>query len=121
MLYLLLDSSDSSLAVAAQVASWLLVGPRVGYSSSSIRYATLWPHCVCRVVCGHVEAPFGIVRLVQLTVRSFGRRPLRALAFSRDAGLNEDTTVEFVWRVVCGAPCAHSVEISESQGVLFLT
>ena len=56
MLYLLLDSSDSSLAVAAQVASWLLVGPRaaarvVFFPFLYTLYATL---CVpCRVwSCG---------------------------------------------------------------------
>lgn len=45
---------------------------------------------------------------------------MRALAFSRDAGLNEDTAVEFV----CGVTtedcdlwrCVRTVEISESHG-----
>jgi hypothetical protein len=57
---------------------------------------------------------------------SFGRRPLRALAFSRDAGLNEDTTSSSCDCVITvAALCAETrpwIEISDGHmGVLFLT
>ena len=66
MLYLLLDSSDSSLAVAAQVASWALGRVFFLIPPSSSRYSYMQMHAtLCAVVCGHVEAPFGIVRLVR--------------------------------------------------------
>ena len=65
MLYLLLDSSDSSLAVAAQVASWALGRVFFLIPPSSSRYSYMHA-TLCVLSCaGHVEAPFGIVRLVR--------------------------------------------------------
>ena len=91
MLYLLLDSSDSSLAVAAQVASWALGRVVFLIPPSSSRYSYMHA-TLCAVVCGHVEAPFGIVRLV----RSFGAATVASSGLLARRGPKRGHDFEFV-------------------------